>query len=137
MHHSYICRLYTLVVMTPVSVQLYFLLRPQLLTPRLYPCRFGMGPWVQESKSPTTQWKYQSVEGSVKEGGWPLAVTHITIFVSIRTYPLEVLYRVCYIFTDHYYLWLEPHTSGDICIHITPKAGVLIPEQVRGSLAMP
>lgn len=62
----------------------------------------------------------------------PLEVTHITIFVSIRTYPLEVIYRVCYIFTDRYYLWLEPHTSGDICIRITPKAGVLIPEQVQG-----
>jgi His-Xaa-Ser system protein HxsD len=62
----------------------------------------------------------------------PQEVTQITIFVSIRTYPLEVIYRVCYAFTDRYYLWLEPQANGDIGVRITPKAGSLIPEQVQG-----
>jgi His-Xaa-Ser system protein HxsD len=62
----------------------------------------------------------------------PQELTQITMFVSTQTYPLEVIYRVCYAFTDRYYLWLEPHTGGDICVRITPKVGVLIPEQAQG-----
>jgi His-Xaa-Ser system protein HxsD len=62
----------------------------------------------------------------------PQEVTQITIFVSIRTYPLDVIYRVCYAFTDRYYLWLEPQANGDIGVRITPKAGGLIPEHVQG-----
>jgi His-Xaa-Ser system protein HxsD len=62
----------------------------------------------------------------------PQEATQVTILVSIRTYPLEVIYRVCYAFTDRYYLWLEPQTSGDIGVRITSKTGVLVPEHVQG-----
>jgi His-Xaa-Ser system protein HxsD len=56
----------------------------------------------------------------------------LQILVSLRVYPLEVIYRVCYQFTNQYYLWLEPYESENICVHITPKAGQYTPSQVRG-----
>jgi His-Xaa-Ser system protein HxsD len=58
--------------------------------------------------------------------------TELQILVSPRVYPLEVIYRVCYQFTDQYYLWLEPLADEDICVHIAPKVGQSVPAQVRG-----
>ena len=59
-------------------------------------------------------------------------MTEITIIVSPKIYPLEVIYRVCYQFTDHYYLWLEPQDNGDVCVRISPKSGSMTPGQMRG-----
>jgi His-Xaa-Ser system protein HxsD len=58
--------------------------------------------------------------------------TEFQMLVSPRVYPLEVIYRVCYQFTDQYYLWLEPSADEDIFVHITPKVGQSVPDQVRG-----
>ena len=55
------------------------------------------------------------------------------ILIDPNVYPLEVIYRVCYQFTDRYYLWLERRESGEICVHITPKEAGLIPRHVQGS----
>jgi His-Xaa-Ser system protein HxsD len=59
--------------------------------------------------------------------------SELQFLVDPRVYPLEVIYRVCYQFTDKYYLWLERRKSGEICVHITPKAEELIPVHVQGS----
>ena len=47
-------------------------------------------------------------------------------------YPLEVIYRVCYHFTDRFYLWLAPQENGDIGVQITPKAEAMIADHIWG-----
>jgi His-Xaa-Ser system protein HxsD len=56
----------------------------------------------------------------------------IQLLVDPAVYPLEIIYRVCYQFTDCYYLWLERHESGQICVHITPKEGTGNISRVQG-----
>ena len=36
----------------------------------------------------------------------------LSIFVDTRVYPLKVLFRTCYLFTDRCYLFLEPHEGS-------------------------
>jgi His-Xaa-Ser system protein HxsD len=66
------------------------------------------------------------------EAGRSQESNEITIVVSSRLYPREVIYRVCYQFTDHCYLWLEPQQDGDICVRITPKTKPLLADRIRG-----
>ena len=58
--------------------------------------------------------------------------TGIRIFVDPHLYPLEVIYRVCYQFTDRYYLWLSPAGSGDIQVELISKSGDTLPVHARG-----
>jgi|SRR6266850_1073828 len=66
------------------------------------------------------------------EAGRSHEANEITIVVSSRLYPLEVIYRVCYQFTDNFYLWLEPQQNGDICVRITSKTKPLIADRIHG-----
>ena len=46
----------------------------------------------------------------------------ISIFVDTNVYPLDVLFRTCYLFTDRCYLFLRPTDSlGKIQVSVKPK----------------
>jgi His-Xaa-Ser system protein HxsD len=45
----------------------------------------------------------------------------IKIPVDVTLYPLEVVYRVCYVLTDRCYVWLERTSDTTITVALTPK----------------
>jgi His-Xaa-Ser system protein HxsD len=56
----------------------------------------------------------------------------LTVTVDSGVYPVEVVYRVCYQFTDRYFLWLSPAAGGALQVRIRPKDGGPLPAAVEG-----
>jgi His-Xaa-Ser system protein HxsD len=56
----------------------------------------------------------------------------LTVTVDPGVYPAEVVYRVCYQFTDRYFLWLSPAAEGALRVRIRPKDGATLPASVEG-----
>lgn len=46
------------------------------------------------------------------------------IEVDRRIYTLAVIYRVCYLFTDRWYMWLDHRSDVSLAICFTPKSQV-------------
>jgi len=44
------------------------------------------------------------------------------IEIDLRTYPLEVIYRVCYLYTDRWYIWLDYRSDHTLAVSFTPKS---------------
>jgi len=43
--------------------------------------------------------------------------------VDTSCYPLAVIYRTCYAFTDRAYLWIEPNAGSSVTVSIKRKSG--------------
>ena len=50
----------------------------------------------------------------------PLNYQHV-VELNTQVYPIEVIYRVCYIFTDDFYLYMRPGEGNKIFVEITSK----------------
>lgn len=60
-----------------------------------------------------------------------------TIRIDVKLYPLEVIYRTSYKYTDKFYLWVSRHDDNFIDINIKRKKGTdenLIKEQFCNDL---
>jgi His-Xaa-Ser system protein HxsD len=56
----------------------------------------------------------------------------LTVTVDPGVYPAEVVYRVCYQFTDRYFLWLSPTADGALRVRLRPKDGAALPASAEG-----
>lgn len=66
-----------------------------------------------------------------------ISVTHSLepahrLIVDLRCYPREVLFRTCYAFTDHCYIWLEPVDDDRLAVALTPKDNRMATERLPG-----
>src|SRR4029450_4736548 len=57
-------------------------------------------------------------------------IADVEIPIDLRLYPLEVVYRTCYSFTDRAYLWLHSLGPDKIVVAITRKCPLNIEELV-------
>ena len=58
-------------------------------------------------------------------------VVHLDIHVSTETYPLDVIHRTCYQFTDRYYVWLSPKPDA-VLVRFSPKKEGELPDSLEG-----
>lgn len=64
-----------------------------------------------------------------------LAPDHGVVRVSRSVYGLPAIFRTCYRFTDHYYLYLRPDGPDDVLVFIKPKAPSCDLDQAMGAFA--